>query len=224
MLGGLHDAEGRVTLPGFYDGIAPVPAAETRDWERLGFDDGEYLRDVGLSEPAGEAGLGGLERLWARPTADVNGIWGGYQGAGIKAVIPSQAGAKVSFRLVPGQEPDAVADSFEAWCRSRLPPGATLEVRRYNSFPAYAFEADEGWLRKAAGAVRREFQNPLATIGIGGGIPVVESFKRMLGLDALLLGFGLSDDRLHSPNEKFEVACFRKGARSHVRLLAELAT
>ena len=223
MLGGLHDADGRVAIPGFYDGVEPVPAAEAQQWEALGFDEGEFLRDVGLDGPAGEAGHGALERLWARPTVDVNGLSGGYQGDGVKAVIPSKAGAKLSFRLVPGQDPDAIANVAERWLRSRTPAGATLEVRRHHGFPAYAFEADEGWLRKAAGAVRREFQNPLSTVGIGGGIPVVESFKRVLGLDALLLGFGLSDDRLHSPNEKFEVACFRKGARSHARLLAELA-
>ncbi len=221
ILGALHDEEGRVTLPGFYDGVVDLTAAEAREWDALGFDESRFLGDVGLSVPSGERGRGALERLWARPTADINGIWGGYQGKGSKTVIAAEAGAKISFRLVSGQDPDRVAAAFEQFCRERAPDDATLHVEVSAAIPAHTFGGDRPWLACAHNALAHEYARP--AVGVGGSLPVVESLSRILGLETLLMGFGLEDDKFHSPNEKFELHCLRKGARSHVRLFAELA-
>ncbi len=222
-LGELHDADGRVQLDGFYDGVAEVSAEQAAQWERLGFDERAFLGAVGLSAPAGERGRGALERLWARPTADINGIWGGYAGPGSKTVIAAKAGAKVSFRLVPGQDPARVLAAFEAFLRARLPVDATLTVQPLGLSPGFSVPSEAPLVRAARTALESEFGRPAVLVGGGGSIPVVEAMKRLLGLDTLLMGFGLPDDQIHSPNEKFEIRCFRHGTRSHVRLLGELA-
>ena len=222
-LGELHDADGRVRLEGFYDGIADVTAEQRAQWASLGFDEATFLGDIGLSVPVGERGRGALERLWARPTADINGIWGGYAGPGSKTVIAAKAGAKVSFRLVPGQNPARVLAAFEAFLRARIPADAKLTVQPLGLAPGFSVPSDAPLIRAARAALEAEFGKPAVLVGGGGSIPVVEAMKRLLGLDTLLMGFGLPDDQVHSPNEKFEIACFRHGMRSHVRLLGELA-
>ena len=223
ILGDLHDEDGRVQVPGFYDGVRDVPEALAAEWQALGFDESAYLADIGLSVPVGERGWPALQRLWSRPSADINGIWGGYAGAGAKTVIPAEAGAKVSFRLVPGQDPARVIDGFRRFVEERLPQGARAEVRSLASSPAIVVSEDSRYVRAGLAALADEFGKPARLIGCGASIPVVESLKRELGIDSLLMGFGLDDDQPHSPNEKFELACFHRGIRAHARLLAQLA-
>lgn len=223
-LGQLQDDVGRIQIPGFYDGIAEVSAAQAAQWEGLGFDEAGYLGDIGLSVPVGEVGRSALERLWARPTCDINGIWGGYTGEGSKTVIASEASAKVSFRLVPGQDPQKIADGFCAFMAAHVPADATLRFQRFGTAPGIQIDTDSPFVTAAAAALADEYGRPAVMIGCGGSIPVVESFRRILGIDSLLMGFGLADDQVHSPNEKFDVTCFHKGLRSHVRLLGRLAS
>ena len=221
-LAALRDAAGRITLPGFYDGVAEVPGQQAGQWAALGFDEQKFLAGIGLSVPAGEVGRGGLERMWARPTCDINGIWGGYQGPGTKTVIPAEAGAKVSFRLVPGQDPEAIMASFRRFMQAHVPADAKLEISGDGS-PAIEVALDNPFVRAAQASLAEEYGRPAVLIGCGGSIPVVGSFHRLLGLDSVLMGFGLEDDQVHSPNEKFELRCFRHGMRSHARLLGHLA-
>ncbi len=223
ILGDLHDAHGRVQLPGFYDAVKPVGAAQQAEWQSLGFDETVFLRGVGLSAAGGEQGVPGLERIWARPTADINGIQGGYQGVGTKTIIPATASAKVSFRLVPDQDPHAVYAAFQRFAAERLVPGATLSWEAFGMSPGMKIATDTLWVKAAREALAREYGRPAVMIGSGGSIPVVEQIKRRLGLDTLMMGFGLDDDQIHSPNEKFELRCFHQGIRSHARLLGELA-
>jgi acetylornithine deacetylase/succinyl-diaminopimelate desuccinylase-like protein len=223
-LGDLHDASGRVQLDGFYDGVQEVPASQAEAWAALGFDESRFLGDVGLSVPVGEARRPALERLWARPTADINGIWGGYSGPGSKTVIASEAGAKVSFRLVPGQDPERIVAAFERFMRARLPADAKLSFQVFGAAPGFAVATDSRFVRAAQDALADEYGHPAVLIGSGGSIPVVETLRRVLGIDSLLMGFGLDDDQIHSPNEKFELRCFRGGMRSHARLLGKLGS
>ncbi|MBV9812444.1 MAG: M20/M25/M40 family metallo-hydrolase, partial [Acetobacteraceae bacterium] len=221
-LGQLKDAEGRIQVPGFYDGVRDISGRQSNQWAALGFDEAAFLGKIGLSVPSGENGRSALERLWARPTADINGIWGGYQGPGSKTVIAAEAGAKVSFRLVPGQDPAKVRAGFEQFMRARVPADAQLDFEGLSGSPGLEVATDSPFVRAAQAALQDEYGKPPVLIGCGGSIPVVETLHRVLGLDSLLMGFGLDDDQVHSPNEKFEVRCFEKGMRSHARLLGGL--
>jgi len=219
VLGQLHDTDGRIQLPGFYDDILPLRNSVLEQWERLGFDEAAFLGGVGLRTPAGERGRMALERMWARPIADITGIWGGYTGPGAKTVIPAEAHAKISFRLVPGQDPEAVLAGLQRFMAERLPPEA--EVRYNPLFLGRGLEipADSRWVAAATTALEAEYGRKPVLMGSGGSIPVVEMMKNVLGLGSLLMGFGLNDDQVHSPNEKFEMRCFQQGSRSHARLL-----
>lgn len=221
-LGALKNAEGRVMLPGYYDGVRDISTRQSNQWAALGFSEEKFLGDIGLTTHYGEIGRGGLERLWARPTCDICGIWGGYSGPGPKAVIPAEAGAKVTFRLVPGQEPTQVAESFKAFMQARVPTDAKLEFSLYVEAIALEIAVDSPFVHAASAVLEEEYGRPAVTIGCGGSIPVAETFQKVLGLDTLMMGFGLDDDQVHSPNEKFEVTCFRHGLRSHARLLGRL--
>ena len=221
-LGQLHDAHGRVALDGFYDGVAEIAPEQTAQWATLGFDEAAFLGGLGLSVPVGEAGRGGLERLWARPTADINGIWGGYSGEGSKTVIPARAGAKVSFRLVPGQDPERVEQAFRRFMQARVPADAKLTFQVFGAAPGMRVATESPVITAARAALAAEYGRDAVLVGGGGSIPVVEALKRRLGLDTLLMGFGLSDDQIHGPNEKFELVCFQHGIRSHARLLGAL--
>jgi acetylornithine deacetylase/succinyl-diaminopimelate desuccinylase-like protein len=223
ILGDLHDDEGRVTLPGFYDGVAEISAAQAAEWDRLGFDEAAFLGEIGLRAPAGEHGRGGLDRMWARPTADINGIWGGYQGAGAKTVIASQAGAKVSFRLVAGQDPARILEAFRAFVAARAPADLAVEIETFGLAPGFEVEAGNPFVSLARQVLAEEYGREAVLIGSGGSIPVVESLRRILGLDTLLMGFGLADDQVHSPNEKFDLRCLDHGTNAHARLLGALA-
>jgi acetylornithine deacetylase/succinyl-diaminopimelate desuccinylase-like protein len=172
-----------------------------------------------LKYPAGETGQPALAQLWARPTAEINGIYGGYQGDGSKTVIPAKATAKITFRLVPGQDPAGILRSFEKFVTDALHPDARAVFTPFGAAPGFAISLEAPFMRAAREALAAEFGTPAALVGCGASIPVVEAFKTYLGLDTLLAGFGLDDDCIHSPNEKFEVACFHRGTRAHARLL-----
>lgn len=223
ILGQMKDDQGRILIPGFYDNIPPVTADQQQAWSALGFDASAFLANFGLHHPAGEADQLPLAQIWARPTAELNGIYGGYQGEGSKTIIPAHATAKLTFRLVAGQDPVKILDGFERFVTERLPPDARVEFTRGGAAPGYGLSADASFLKAAQAAMEDEYGKPAALIGCGASIPVVEAFKTHLGLDTVLAGFGLDDDCIHSPNEKFELACFHRGARVHARLLSAFA-
>ena len=223
IIAGLRDADGRVTLEGFYDGVHDVPDAIRDAWRRIGLTDSAVLGAVGLSVPAGERGYSALEQTWARPTCEVNGISGGYQDAGFKTVLPARASAKISFRLVAGQDPDAIRASFRAYVQSRLPADCSVSFAAHGSSRACAVPFEGAALNAALGALGEEWGRPAVTIGSGGSIPVVGELQQALGMNALLVGFARDDDRIHSPNEKYDLESFQRGMRSWVRILHALA-
>ncbi len=224
IIADLHDKSGRITIPGFYDGIKELPKATREQWAKLKFSEKKFLAEVGLKEPAGEAKRSVLEQVWSRPTAEVNGIIAGYTGAGHKTVIPSRASAKFSFRLVAGQDPDGVRKAFHAFVRQRLPAGIKAEFGGDGGAgPASEIPEDDPYLLSAAEALKAEFKRPAVLMGCGGSIPIVASFKDILGMQSLLVGFGLASDAIHSPNEKYDVASYHRGIRSWVRIMAALA-
>ncbi|RUT24654.1 hypothetical protein C0V97_15285 [Asaia sp. W19] len=222
-LGSVRDAQGRVTLPGFYDGVS-VPSETVRaQWRAIFPDDALTLAPVGLSKAAGEEGFTAIEQIWARPSYEINGISGGYEGDGFKTVLPARAMAKVSFRLVPGQDPQAVRDAFRAHIRAVLPPDARVSFTEHGASTGFAVPEDGPLLRTALGALGEEWGVPAVSIGCGGSIPVVAEVKEALDMDSLLIGFAQDDDRIHSPNEQYGVDSFHKGIRSWVRILDAFA-
>jgi acetylornithine deacetylase/succinyl-diaminopimelate desuccinylase-like protein len=224
MLADLHDRQGRVRVPGFYDGIVKLPARQGKQWQELGFDASAFLADVGLSVPAGERKHGVLEQIWWRPTCEFNGITGGYQGVGTKTVIPSKASAKISCRLVPGQNPEQVLTNLQAFLRERIPADCKVEFIHSRGSAAIHFDPSTPYVAGVANALEAEWGRPAVLMGCGGSIPIVTAFKEALGMDSLLVGFGLDDDRIHSPNEKYNLSSFKKGARSWARILHRLAS
>ncbi len=225
LLAKLWDDHRRVTIPGFYDGIVEPTADDRQRWKSLPIDTDQSLEAVGLDRSAdvGEHGWSALEREWARPTAEINGITGGYTGDGFKTVIPTHASAKVSFRLVANQNPHHIVDLFRRWLDDNTPQGLTYELHDHGGgFPGNV-ASDSPYIQAAlrALAAARPDSSP-ALIKTGGSIPVVGLLKGELDLDTVLVGFGLEDDRVHSPNEKFELACFDLGVRTHIALIDEL--
>ena len=222
-LAGLHDDRGRVTLAGFYDQVPEIDPEILAQWEGLGLTAEDFLGGVGLSQPAGETDRSLLEQVWARPTAEVNGVWGGYTGAGFKTVIPADAHAKVSFRLTGDQDPEAVRTAFRAHVHAALPPDCTAEFHAHGGARPIVMDTSAPAFERARRALGEEWPREAAMIGCGGSIPVVGDFKRLLGLDAMLIGFALEDDRIHSPDEKYDLAAFERGARAWARILSALA-
>ena len=221
ILGSLHDTDYRVTVPGFYDGVREPASAE--QWKTLDFDEVAYLASAGLEHSTGEVGRTVLERNWSRPTLDINGICGGYTGEGAKTVIAAKGSAKVSCRLVPGQDPEVIEASLIAHLEAQTPEGCRWEIQSHGCNPAIEVETDSPWLHAAVAALGTEFSNDTVLCGCGGSIPVVGSFQSILGAQSLLIGFGLDDDRVHSPNEKFDLVCYLRGIRSHAAVAEALA-
>jgi acetylornithine deacetylase/succinyl-diaminopimelate desuccinylase-like protein len=219
----LHDESGRVTVPGFYDGVPELSEEMLLQWEGLGFDHKSFLGDVGLSDLAGEAGRSALEMIWARPTCEVNGISGGYEGEGFKTVLPSKASAKISFRLVGKQDPFAIRDSLRAMVESLLPRDCKVEFKAHGASPASVMAIDNPAFEKARAALSDEWPDEAAFIGSGGSIPVAGYFQSLLGTESMLIGFGCDDDQIHSPNEKYNISSFHKGTRSWARILDALS-
>jgi len=224
VLSQIWDADRRVVLPGFYEGVRELSAAERQAWAELDFDQIAELKKIGMGPEAdvGEAGFTAMEREWARPTCDINGIWGGYQGEGAKTVIASHASAKVSFRLVDDQDPERVTQIFKSWLEERTPPGCRWEFISHSGGPPATAHTDSPYLAAASRALETASGKNAALIKSGGSIPVVGLFKSVCSLETVLMGFGLSDDRVHSPNEKFDIKCFNLGARAHASLIDEL--
>jgi acetylornithine deacetylase/succinyl-diaminopimelate desuccinylase-like protein len=223
IIAGLFDANGAVTIPGFYDGVPELSDEMRSQWQGLAFDHATFLGDVGLSVPAGEKDRTPLEMIWARPTCEVNGIWGGYTGAGFKTVLPAEAHAKISFRLVGSQDPQALRRAFRAHVTAQLPADCTVEFTPDGDNPASQMEIDHPAFEAARAALSDEWGIAAAYVGCGGSIPIAGYFKSILNMDTMLIGFGRDDDGLHSPNEKLDLECFHKGTRSWVRILGRLA-
>ncbi len=223
ILGALHDDNGRVAIPGFYDGVKDLPPDILAQWRALALTPENFLGPIGLSIPAGESDRLLIEQVFSRPTCDINGIFGGYTAEGSKTVIPSHATAKVSFRLVDGQDPDRVRAAFRNFVTARLPKDCRADFIDHSGAPAVSLDWDMKPLAAARRALTQEWGREAQLIGSGGSIPVVGDFKRILGLDSVLVGFGLDDDNIHSPNEKYDLNSFHKGIRSWARILAALA-
>ncbi|SEG69341.1 M20/M25/M40 family metallo-hydrolase [Bosea lathyri] len=223
ILASLRDDEGRILLDGFYDGVEELSPDVIAQWDRLAFDGDAFLNKVGLSTPAGESGRGVLEQIWARPTFEINGITGGYAGEGFKTVIPAKASAKVSFRLVGQQDPKAVCAAFKAHVEARLPADCSATVTIHSASSATHVRTGTPHLAKTLRALSEEWETDAALSGNGGSIPVINEFRDRLGMDALLVGFARFDNRVHSPNEKYDMSSFTKGIRSWLRILDKLA-
>jgi len=223
ILGNLHDDKGRIRIPGFYDDVDELPEAIRAQWQALSFDHAKFLGDVALSVPAGEQDRTPLEMIWSRPTAEVNGIWGGYTGDGFKTVLPSQAHAKVSFRLVSRQDPVRIRAAFRAWVEAQLPADCKIAWHDHSTGPAGVMSIANPAFEAARTALSEEWGVPAAYVGSGGSIPVAGYFRTYLGVDAMLIGFARDDDQIHSPNEKYDVESFHRGIRSWARILAKLA-
>jgi acetylornithine deacetylase/succinyl-diaminopimelate desuccinylase-like protein len=224
ILASFKDKDGRVAIAGFYDDVKPLEDWERAEFARLPFSEDAFRADLGVKELFGEAGYTTIERKWARPTCDVNGLWGGYQGPGPKTVLPCKAGAKFSFRLVPDQDNRSIASLLRSHIERVCPPGVTWELIEHHGAPAVLVEVKGSkGVEAAVRAVEAGFGKPPVFIREGGSIPVVGLLKTHLGVDTLLLGWGQNDDNLHGPNEKFSLADFHRGIKAAAHLLGELA-
>jgi len=223
MISKLHNADGKVLIDGFYNDVVELSAVEKAEFARLPFDPEEYRVSLDLPQLFGEKGYTELERVWARPTCDVNGVYGGYMGEGAKTVIPAKVGAKISMRLVPEQDPDSIEKLFRAYIKKIAPPTVRVEIITHGKARPVVVPTDSPALAKAREALRRAFGAEAVLMRGGGSVPVVETFKQELGVSALLLGFGLPDDALHSPNEKMSLEQFHRGILTSAHLMDLLA-
>jgi acetylornithine deacetylase/succinyl-diaminopimelate desuccinylase-like protein len=222
LLGSLHDADGRVTIEGFYDDVVPLTPQERSEWAKLPWDDRRYVQELGVPRTFGEKGYSTLERKWARPTLDINGLTSGYQGPGAKTVLPCEASAKVSMRLVPNQDPAKIEAAFERTLRARCPDHVRIEFHCKGGNPAVLVPRDSKAIQLAAEAIEVGFGKRPTFMREGGSIPIVSTFKAELGVDTLLVGFGLEDDNVHAPNEKFDLDALHAGTRTVAALYERL--
>jgi len=223
IISAMHRPDGSVAIPGFYEGVQELPPDIKADLAGLNLTPEKFLGPIGLKIPAGEKDRMLIEQISTRPTAEVNGILGGYTGEGAKTVIAGKAMAKISFRLVGTQDPETIRAAFRDFVRVRVPSDCSVEFGNFTGAAAFDVAFDNPALAKARGALAEEWGKKAVTIGAGGSIPIVADFKTVLGMDTLMVGFALDDDRVHSPNEKFDLKCFHKGTRSWARILAALA-
>ncbi|MDC1229046.1 dipeptidase [Octadecabacter sp.] len=223
IIASFHDDEGRVTIDGFYDDVIEIGDNLKAQWETCGFDEAEYMEGAGLTTPAGEQGYSILEQQWSRPTLEINGMWGGYQGAGTKTVIPAQAHAKITCRLVGDMDPDDIRIKLRAHVEGMLRPDASVTWDKdLEGAPPSVMNTDRPEFEQARQALSAEWDREAVFVGMGGSIPIAGHFKTVLDMDAMLIGFASEDDRIHSPNEKYDVEAFHKGMRSWARVLAAL--
>jgi acetylornithine deacetylase/succinyl-diaminopimelate desuccinylase-like protein len=223
MLSKLHDDAGRIQIPGFYDDVLPLTAEERQQFAGLPFDEAAYLSELGATAAVGEAGYTTLERRWARPTCEVNGLFSGYTGVGPKTIVPARATAKITCRLVANQDPKKLVQSLEQFLRANLPTGLTMEFHADHGAPAFLFHPDSPYIDAARTAIEQAFGARPVLIREGGSIPVVTTFRQVLGVDTLLLGWGQNTDNLHSPDEHFSVADFQRGIHASAELWECLA-
>ena len=224
IVASFHDDSGRVAVEGFYEGVHEVPEALKRQWEDCGFDEKDYLGSVGFTRSHGEAGYSTLEQQWARPTLEINGLWGGYQGAGSKTVIPAEAHCKITCRLVGDMDPDDLRRKLRKHVEDRLPKDARVTWDgNLEGSPAAVMNTDRPEFEAARQALSDEWNRDAVIVGMGGSIPIAGFFKTILGMDAMLIGFACDDDAIHSPNEKYDLKSFHKGIRSWARVLARIA-
>jgi len=224
IIAALHDDDGRVTVPDFYQGVPELSNDLAAAWDDLKFDHKEFLGEVGLSEPAGEKGRRPLEMIWSRPTCEVNGMWSGYTGDGFKTVLPSQASAKISFRLVGTQDPLKIRENFRKMVQDMLPADCSVSFSDHGASTAGQMTTTHPAFDQARKALSDEWPNAAAYVGCGGSIPIAGHFKDILDMDAMLIGFGKDDDAIHSPNEKYDLSSFHKGIRSWARILDAMTT
>ncbi len=223
ILASLHDENGRITVPDFYNGVPKLPANIKKQWEALNFDHHAFLKGVDLNTLAGERGYTALEMLWSQPTCEINGIQGGYTGDGFKTVLPSIATAKISFRLVGQQDPFEIRENLRGMIENMLPPDCSASFKHHGASGGIAMSTDAAEFEAARKALSDEWPDEAAFIGCGGSIPIAGLFQGIIGLDPILIGFGKDDDQLHSPNEKYDVESFHKGTRSWARVLNNLS-
>lgn len=223
ILASLVNENGRVQIPGFYDDVVPLTERERSQFAALPFTDEAFQRQIGVEGLTGEQGYTTLERRWARPTYDIHGIWGGYSGEGAKTVLPARAAAKFSFRLVPKQDPHKIAAGLRTFLADHTPPGVKLELVEMHGAPGVVVSLESPYMAAATRAIEAGFGKPPVFIREGGSIPIVTAFFERLGVDTLLLGWGLDDDNAHSPNEKFSLDDYHRGIRASAHLWSELA-
>jgi succinyl-diaminopimelate desuccinylase len=232
LLSALVNDKGQIQLPGFYDEVIPLTETERKQFAALPLTEAEFMQQIGVEGLSGEEGYTSLERRWARPTCDINGLWSGYQGEGAKTVLPAKAGAKFSFRLVPNQDPIKIGRSLEEFLKKRLPPGIKMqllgpgtstEAAGFHGAPGVVVPLESPYIEAAARAIEQSFGKRPVFIREGGSIPVVSTFHDKLGVDTLLLGWGQNDDNMHSPNEKFSLADFHRGIKASAHLWQELS-
>ena len=222
IIASLHDEDGRITVPNFYDGVPELSNELAAAWDDLKFDEKEFLGAVGLSIPAGEKGRRPLEMIWSRPTCEVNGMTSGYTGDGFKTVLPSKASAKISFRLVGTQDPLKIREDFRKMVEAMIPADCSVKWSNHGASAAGQMSTADPAFAKAKEALSDEWPQAAAYVGCGGSIPIAGHFKTILDMDAMLIGFGKDDDAIHSPNEKYDLSSFHKGTRSWARILHAL--
>jgi succinyl-diaminopimelate desuccinylase len=223
MLAALKDKDGRIQLPGFYDDVVALSQRERDEFRALPLTDGQFMEQVGVRGVSGEKDFTSLERRWARPTLDINGLTSGYQGEGAKTVLPARASAKFSFRLVPNQNPAKITSALRKFLEAHLPPGIEMELIDHHGAPGVVISLDSPYISAAAAAIKAGFGREPVYIREGGSIPIVTTFSHELNADVLLLGWGQNDDNTHSPNEKFSLDDFHRGTLASAQLWQELA-